>query len=181
MAQPSLEAKNPELESWSGQAANAPTLPETLVFLHRAHRPDPYHPRLQRLTLQALWRILQEEPFLAYKEETDHRYYVWNGLDLTLSVPKNRTPAEPYPPPEPSPLAPAWRALGWAMLGLSLAGIGALVFAPVALLRAMGILLNTQPLNRADRVRAAVAMILSLLLWALGAALGLLLLMHFLL
>lgn len=59
----------------------------------------------------------------------------------------------PYPPPQPSPLAPAWRTLGWAALGLSLAGMGTLVLAPRALFRAVDVLLN-RPLDRADWARA---------------------------
>ena len=168
-----------EAENWFREAKRARTLPEMLAHLHRAHRVDPTHPHVQSLTRQALWRILQEEPFLAYKDESDQLYYVWNGLDLTLTVLKNRTAPAPYPPPQPSPLAPAWRTLGWAALGLSLAGMGTLVLAPLALFRAVDVLLN-RPLDRADWARAVIVMALSLLLWGVGVALGLLLLLHFL-
>lgn len=75
--------------------------------------------------------------------------------------------------------APAWRSLGWAVLGLSLAGIGTLVLAPLALFRAVDVLLN-RPLDRADWARAVIVMALSVLLWGAGVALGLLLLLHFL-
>lgn len=177
--QRSVETADRDVEGWFRQARDAGTLEEMLSCLQHAHRLNPYHPQAQQLTRRALWRILQKEPFLLYHDETDHLYFVWNGLDLTLSVPKNRTPPDPYPPPEPRPLSPAWRALAWATLGLALGGLGALVFAPIALYHALDVLLD-RPLRRADWTRAVIVTALSMLLWVGGLALGLLLLLHML-
>lgn len=61
----------------------------------------------------------------------------------------------------------AWPGAPWATLGLPLAGIGTLMFAPIALFRSLDVLIN-QPLDRADWARAVIDMILSLLLWERG-------------
>lgn len=70
--QRSLDTADRDVEKWFRQARNARSMQEMLACLQRAHHLDPYHPQAQQLTRRALWRILQKEPFLAYRDETDH-------------------------------------------------------------------------------------------------------------
>lgn len=70
--QRSLDTADRDVEKWFRQARNARSMQEMLACLQRAHRLDPYHSQAQQLTRRALWRILQKEPFLAYRDETDH-------------------------------------------------------------------------------------------------------------
>ena len=63
-----------------------------------------------------------------------------------------------------------------ALFGLLLAGVGAMVFATLAAVTAIGV--NFKPLSNADRIRSLVVLILSGGLWLCGLLLGVILLVH---
>jgi len=93
-----------------------------------------------------------------------------------LVVPKDRSLPEPYPAVRPILLQKAYRWLGLACLGMLLAGLGAMVFASLAAVAAVG--LNLQPISRNDRIRSLVVLMLAGGLWLGGLLLGVILLVH---
>ena len=125
---------------------------------------------------EALQHLLKYNAFLGYIDETDWLYRVQTGAKLILKVPKDRVEPEPYPSPKPSPLQPAFRWLGIALLGLPLAGIGTLISLLIVVIYA--IQANRQSLSRADQVRVNVILAGSFILAGLAFILALLLILH---
>jgi hypothetical protein len=166
-----------KVEAWLARARRARSLREVLACLNRVHFLNPHHQAGKRLSYESIWRLLEKNPFLAYKGENHGAYVVSDGTDLMVMVPKDRAISEPYPPREARPLALAFRLLGWALLGLSLAGIGALIFAPLAALRALQIYLQG-PLSQADQIRVAVILITAGGVLSIAFILNFLLLLH---
>lgn len=161
------------------KAGQAGPLPETSISPQQVHFLDPDHPFGQPMTDQMVWRLLAQDPYLEYKCENDQVYVISNGADLSLIVPKDRNAPEPYPVGRADNFAPAFRLLGWAFLGLSLAGLGTLLFAPLAVLQALQVYLK-QPLSRADQTRLTVVLIIAAGLLGIAFNLNLLLLRYFL-
>jgi hypothetical protein len=95
--------------------------------------------------------------YLRYEGEDDQVYILSDGGEAPLIVHKNRDTPEPSLGQRPQPLAPAFRLLGVAVLGLAPAGLCTLVLAPLAMLWAIALLL-TQPLSRADRIRVLIVL-----------------------
>ena len=127
-------------------------------------------------TYQIVQKLLNEDPFLLYLDETDQIYHVRHSTDLDLLLHKNRSLPEPYPAMTPALLQKAYHWLWMACLGLLLAGIGGMVFAILAAAAAIG--LNLQPIPRVDRIRSLVVLLLSGALWLGGLLLGAILLLH---
>lgn len=164
-------------EAWVIRARAAASSEERLLCLSQAVQLDPDHPVAKQELYVTLMSQLNQDPFLAYLDETGQVYFVRNTGYQTLAVPKDRGTPETYPSERPEALAKAYRRLGWAVLGLAPAGLGALVFAPLAFFQAVSAL--GQPIQKPDRVRAWLAAWLSILLFAVSLALALLLLIHF--
>lgn len=173
------QAKGQRLYQPRSKADQADPLPETSISPQQVHFLDPDHPFGQPMTDQMVWRLLAQDPYLEYKCENDQVYVISNGSDLSLIVPKDRSAPEPYPVRRPDDFAPAFRLLGWAFLGLSLAGLGTLLFAPLAVLQALQVYLK-QPLSRADQTRLMVVLVIAAGLLGIAFNLNLLLLRHFL-
>lgn len=176
----SLEAtrREPEnIETWLLRYHSAPSREEKLLCLSQVVRLTPDHPLAKQNMYTTLWAKLKTDPFLAYIEETDQLYFV-RGTDYqSLAVPKDRSIPQIYPPVRPKPLARAYKILGFAFLGLALAGLGTLLLAPVAVWLAFGAM--TGPLKLPDRRRAWIVIFLSGLLLVVGLLLGFLFLTHF--
>ena len=121
---------------------------------------------------------MDRKPFLAYLEETDELYWVLNADRVVLSIPKKRAPVNPSPPegPPTTPLRPAHRWLTMSILGLLLAGVGTVVFAPLAALAA--IRAHQSVRTRAEQVSSTVVLIASFGLFMIGVIFGLLFLLH---
>jgi hypothetical protein len=132
--------------------------------------------RLDLSTYQVVQKLLNEDPFLLYIDETDALYHVRHSTDLELLVHKGRSLPEPFPAMRPALMQKAYRWLWMACLGLLFAGIGAMVFATLAAAAAIG--LNFQPIPRADRIRSLLVLLLSGALWLGGLLLGAILLLH---
>jgi hypothetical protein len=166
----------PGAERWMAHAETAETPKEALFYLNRALIADPKHPLARQRIHQALRRILKRDAFLAYVAEDDALYQVNTGDNLLLLVPKNRAVAEPYPRPQPSPLRPAYRWLTLAILGLPLAGLGALIGVPMVLLHILRA--RQRPLSPADRVRSSIVLGVTYLVALVGLLLVSLLMLH---
>jgi hypothetical protein len=163
-------------DAWLARARDAETRAERLVYLSRAVTLDPEQPLVRRLLQDTLQAQLDEDAFLAYQRENAEFYYLRTGDNIPVTIPKGRAVSLPYPPAAPSPLQPAFRRLRWALLGLLPAGIGAVIFAPLAARAAF--LARQRPLSAADRVRSRVVLLASLLLFVIGLALLLVLFLH---
>ena len=110
---------------------------------------------------------------LIYQRENDQVYVLSDGSETHLVVPKNRTMPASFFYSQARPLTPAFRLLGLAVLGLAPAGLGTLLLAPLAVLWTVYVAF-TQPMKRADRIRAAIIMVLSIGLLGLAVPLSLL-------
>jgi len=114
----------------------------------------------------------EQSACLRYESE-DEQVYFLSGRDGTrLQVPKNRKDAEFVREPSSAAFSPAYRLLVAAFLGLAPAGLGTLVFAPLAMLWTIVIVLRF-PLIRADRIRFAVVWLVAAVLLALAVPLSL--------
>lgn len=164
-------------DAWLFRSRLAPSKEESLFCMSQVNRINPSHPWGKKDSYTLVWDLLAQDPFLAYQDETDELYMVRSSAYMSLAVPKDRAVSEPFPPPRPGRLAPAYHWLALAALGLLLSGIGALVFAPLAVFSAMSTL-PTSP-SSADRMRAGIVILVGLLLLAVGALLAWLLYIHF--
>jgi hypothetical protein len=173
-----LVAAEPENEqAWLWFASTAETTEEVITGLSQAARLNAENETTRQALYQAMRELLERDAFLAYEGENERVYHVRTAADFTFAHPKDRSAIEPYPPAEQPP---AQRALGWlglALLGLLPAGLGSLIFAPLAMLAALRLL--RQPLAPSDRVRAQIVFGSAVVLWLAAVVLAALILMHF--
>src|SRR5574341_1034844 len=177
----SLEATRlaPEnIEAWLMRFRTALSSEEKLLCLSQVVRLEPDHPLAKLNMYTALRDQFQVNPYLAYIEETDGAYLVRNNDYLILAVPKDRLIPESNPPRRSQLLVKAYRFLGWAIFGLATAGLGTLLFAPLAIWFANDAL--DRPLEQSDRRRAWMIIILSSLLVVIALFFGWLFLIHIL-
>ena len=108
-------------------------------------------------------QLEQERTIILRYTGEDDRFYLVAGQDGgQLSVPKNRNVKKPLIQSSKT-LTLAFRLLALAFLGLAPAGLGTLVFAPLAALWAL-VIWVTHPLPRSDSLRVV-------LVWGLAAGL----------
>ena len=110
--------------------------------------------------------------YLTYQGENDELYSVMDDNGKSLHIQKNRAVPESFHQIQARPLAPVFRVLVIAALGLAPAGLGTLFFVPLAMLWTIGIML-TRPLTKADRIRVAIAVGISIGLLSLAIFLSL--------
>ena len=169
-----IDAQN--LQAWLLCAATAPSIKDAVACLNQANALQPLNPEAKSKTYQLVQKLLQKDPFLLYLDETDDLYHVRSGEQLPLVVPKDRTVPETYPARRPAQLQSAYRWLWLAFLLLPLAGIGAIVFTPLAAAAAVGLYLKTS--SKTNRIYSLVVILLSGGLWLVGLLLAVLLLVH---
>ncbi len=162
------------LEAWFLRASLAPSLEERLFCVNCMSELCPDCQDRHHVAFSAVKELLDKDPFLAYLEETEALYRVINKNNQVVIIPKKRAPVKPTLAEQPHPLKAAYSLLVIAILGLLLAGIGALIFAPLAALAA----LQAHPSSHAERVSSAILLILASLLFLLGLAFGYLFVLH---
>ena len=91
-------------------------------------------------------------------------------------MPKDRSAPEPYPAERPAGLQKAYRWLWLALLSLPLAGLGGIVFAPLA--AAAAVQLYYKAPTRANGIHSLVIIVLCGSLWLVGMLLGAITLVH---
>ena len=165
-----------DTKTWLMRAETAPSIEEAITCLNQVNASLSLYPETKQITYQILQKLLKQDPFLLYLNETDDLYHVRNVNDISLKVPKDRSIPEPYPAEGPVWLQKAYRWLFMALLGLLLAGLGAMIFGTLAAAAAIGV--NFKPISKADRIRSLVVIILSGGLWLCGLLLGVILLVH---
>ncbi len=124
---------------------------------------DPQNPLGQFLTDKTIWTLLKQNPRLEYKVENEQVYVISDGADSSFVIPKDRNIPEAYIPKSQRPLDKAFVMLGWAFLGLALAGLGTLIFAPLAIIQAWRIYQN-ELVSRMDQTRMAIVLIIAAIL-----------------
>jgi hypothetical protein len=166
------------VEAWLLRATMAPTLEERLTCVNHLNELAPGYQDRYNVAFFALKELLDKNPFLAYLEETDELYRVINADRVVLSIPKKRAPVDPYPPENPpaTPLRAGYRWLAISLVGLLLAGIGTVVFAPLAALAALRAQESAQ--SRSERVSSTVILMVAFGLFIIGFLLSLLFLLH---
>lgn len=162
---------------WYLRSQTAPSQEEQLVCLSRVYSINPDFPPAKGKMYVALRGLIQREPSLAYVDETKELYRVRSGLDLLLTVPKNRSYDELYLHRKSGPLKAAFSWLNMSLLTLFLGGVGAFFLAPITALRAL--LLQRYIQNPRDRVRVLIIVLISTIIWLASIPLGLLFLVHF--
>lgn len=167
------------IEAWLLRATLAPTLDERIICVNRLNELAPGYQDRYNVAFFALKELLEKNPFLAYLEETEDLYHAING-DHVLAIPKKRAPvnSSPLERTEPSPFRPAYRWLTMALVGLLFAGIGTVIFAPLAAFAAVSA--QSSVASRSERVRSSIVLILSFLLFMIGVIFSLLFVLHWL-
>ncbi len=164
-----------ELEIWLRGLENASTDEERLFYLSRIQALDPHNERAMQLMGQMMKGYLRKEPALAYLEENPDLYRVRTPRDLILVVAKNRAVPERYSPQRLGPFGRAYHDVMLAVLGLVLSGPLAIVF---GFLSMVGALRAAQASRGRERVRAAVIVLLALLILVPAILLSYLLWLH---
>ena len=164
------------VETWLLCAETTSSVEEAIACLNRANALQPSSPQAKQKTYQIVQKLLQQDPFLLYVGEDEGLYRVRSGEKLDLILPKERSTPEPYPAEKPAWLRTAQRWLWVALFGLPLAGLGALLFAPLAAVYAIGLYLKTP--SDANRVHSLLVIMLAGCLWLCGLLLGVILLVH---
>jgi hypothetical protein len=164
------------VEAWRQRATLAPSLEERMMSVNRVNELDPDYQDRHHLSFFTMREALERDPFLAYHDETDDLYRAINAEQVVMSIPKQRAPAETFPPKLASPLQPAYRWLVLAFFGLLLAGLGTILFAPMAAVAAGQA--RSSLSSRSERVSATVVITLSVLVLLLGLNFAFLFFIH---
>ena len=165
-----------DAEAWWLRATLAPSPEERIMSVNRLNELAPDLQDRHHLSFFTIREALERDPYLAYHDETDDLYRAINAEQVVMSIPKQRAPAEPPPTERSSPLRSAYRWLVLAFFGLLFAGLGSLIFAPLAALSAR----QAKPSlsSRTEQVNANVVITLSLLVLLLGLNFAFLFLIH---
>jgi hypothetical protein len=94
---------------------------------------------------------------LTYLGEDEQFYLLKDGKEGFLRMPKGRAVQESFHQVQVRPLAPVYRLLAIALLGLAPAGLGTLLLVPLALVWTIWVIL-THSLDKTDRKRAAIVL-----------------------
>lgn len=168
------------IDAWLLRATLASSLEERIACVNRLNELAPGYQDKYNLAFYALKELLDKDPFLRYLEETDELYRVINAERMVLSIPKKRAPANSPAPDQASPgrMKGAYWWLTLSILGLLLAGIGTVIFAPLAALAAVRIQESVQ--SHAERVSSTVVLIAACVLFMIGVLFSILFILHWL-
>ena len=165
------------IEAWILRATLAPSLEERLVCVNRLNELGADSQDRHNLAFFTLKELLDKNPFLAYLEETENLYRVMNANHMVLSIPKKRSPDLSVTHYQSGRLTGAYRLLVMALVGLMAAGVGTLLFAPLAAISAVRIGISSK--SQAERLRSTIVFVLALLLFVIGSVFSVLFVLHF--
>ena len=131
--------------------------------LKQAYLFDVKNPSGQFLADKTIWSLLKQNPYLEYGAENEQVYVISDGAEFSLVIPKDRNSPEAYRARKGRPLDKAFVLLGWAFLGWALAGLGTLIFAPLAIIQALRTY-QSGPVSRVDHIRVAIVIVMAVLL-----------------
>jgi hypothetical protein len=171
-----VQAEPENMDAWALCASLAPSLEERMQCVNHMNELEPDHQDRHSVAFFALKELLDRDPFLAYREETQEIYRVINVDDVVLSIPKKRSVTIPYPGERMDKLAIAQRWLILAILGLLLAGIGTLIFAPLAAWTAVDAWQTS--LSRPGQVGSIVVLVAASMIFIIGLFFSFLFALH---
>jgi hypothetical protein len=166
------------IDGWLFCATLAPSLAERVFCVNHLNELAPGYQDRHGIAFFAFKELFDEKPYLAYLAETDELYRVINTDRVVLSIPKKRAPFELYPPKQTtaSPLRLAYRWLIMSIVGLLMAGIGTVVFAPMAAVAA--IRAEHSLGTREERAKAMIVILASSGLFMIGVLFTILFALH---
>jgi hypothetical protein len=164
------------IEFWYLRASLATSLEERILCVNRLNEIAPEHRDKHNVAFFALKEFLDRDPFLAYREETEALYRVENADGMILSIPKRRAATTSYPDKKQDKLTAAYRWLTLAFLSLMFAGLGTLIFAPLAIWAALNA--NQSNGSHADEVGAVVVSLIAAILFFIGLMFSYLFVIH---
>jgi hypothetical protein len=170
------ESAPQNVQAWWLRATLAPSLDDRVMSVNRVNELDPDYQDRHHLSFFTVREALDRDPFLAYYGETDDLYRAVNAQQVVMSIPKQRVPAENFLLKQTSPLRAAYRWLVLAFLGLLVAGLGTILFAPLAALSARQA--RSALRSHSERVSSTVVITLSVLLLLLGLNFAFLFFIH---
>jgi hypothetical protein len=110
---------------------------------------------------------------LRYESEDDQQFLVSDPNGFRLAFFKNRAVPQPFIDKPAKPFTPVFRLLTLAFVGIAPAGIGTVLFAPLAVVWSLSILI-TRPLSREDRIRMLIAWGITILMLGIAIPLNIL-------
>jgi hypothetical protein len=165
------------IEAWLLRATVAPSLEERIICANRLNELAPGFKDRHNVAFFAFKELLDQDPFLAYLEETEELYRTVHA-DYVLNIPKKRAANNVFPPEGSGPLTGAYRWLTLAFMGLLVAGIGTIIFAPLAVFAALRAQGSVQ--SRSERIKSIVVLIVAFGLFLIGILFSVLFLLHWL-
>jgi hypothetical protein len=163
-------------DAWIGRASAARDLHDRIASLNRALELNPANGFARRALHDSMQQLLGRDVRLVYGGETSTLYQLRTAAEFEFTHPKDRVALEPYPAPSQTPVQAVYPWLKWAMIGLIPAGLGTLIFAPVAIV--VAIMQLQRPLGASDRRRMWVTTLWGAVLWLAALALGFILALH---
>ncbi len=165
------------IEAWIGRSEQTSSFDEQLFCLSQVVAVDPENQVANNKLYLMIRNLLDQEPAIKYVDETDNLYRVQNRLYTSLNVPKSRFSNNNAPDVTSKPVRTSFNWMVVAFFGLALAGVGSLLIAPIAIFAALRALFS--PIQRSDRVRAILALGLSVLIFIVSIPLAFLFYLHF--
>ncbi len=168
------EPKNDQ--AWLGLACSTESSREKITALGHVITLNPTNKVASQLLYESLLLKLKEDPFLAYEGETENFYKILDRAKFHFLHPKNRKAAPPYPPATHSKKHSPQFWLKWSLVGLIPAGLGTLIFAPLAFFSAVKHLGGSN--DKSEKRRAWMVIWLSMLAWLVSAGIFTLFILH---
>jgi hypothetical protein len=165
-----------DIPAWAMRIQLAPSLEEKILCMNRLNELKPNRRGNQDATYKYVSELLNQDPFLAYLEETSELYHVLNKDRILLSIPKGRVTEQPFPPEKADSLSSAYRWLALALFGLMFAGLPTLLFAPLAVFSTFKV--QSSAHSSAHTVQCAVIQLAAILLFLVGVFFSLLFAIH---
>ena len=163
--------------SSSSNSANAVgTLEDSVTTLNQALELNPENTVARQALYETMQQMLRKDAFLAYQGETDVIYKIRTFAEFQFIHPKDRAMAELFPPQNSPPTRAAINWLGWSVIGLIPAGLGTLVFAPLAVIATVKLLRQQAVLM--DRRKAWVVISSAIVLWLIALVFFFILILH---
>jgi hypothetical protein len=152
------------------------TLEESVTALNQTLELNPENVVARQALYETMQQILRKDAFLAYQGETDVIYKVCTPTAFEFIHPKDRVMPEVFPPKKSPPARTSIHWLGWSVVGLIPAGLGTLIFAPLAVISAV-MLLARQSVS-IDRRRAWIVISSAIALWLIALVFFFILILH---
>ena len=152
------------------------TLEESVTTLNQVLELNPEDTNARQTLYETMQQLLRKDAFLAYQGETDVIYKIRTLAEFEFMHPKDRAMAELFPPQDPPPARTAIHWLGWSLVGLIPAGLGTLVFAPLAVIAAIKLL--GQQAILIDRRRAWIVIGGATVLWLIALVFFFIFILH---